>query len=187
MPCSAAAALALAVRALARLHQPLQGVPHLLQVRDPRLQIADTVTGQSSCRLAGIGPARRQVQELLHVIEREAEVLRTLDEPQDLDGVRPVVPVTRVTPGWLAEEAAALVVADGLEVDAGLPGQLTCFHASTINPVPGYRVKRRVPRRRPWRRERVRAPGSRAGAPSRADRPSADRAGRTRLRPVVSP
>lgn len=67
----------------------------------------------------------RQVQELVRFVQREPDLLSALDEPKGLGGFLPVLPVARLPPGRLHEQAASFVAADRLEVDPCSRGKLT--------------------------------------------------------------
>ena len=80
-------------------------------------------------------------QELLDLGEREAEPLRLLDRAHEAHRLV----VVGAVPGWrsvgLGEQAAALVVAERLDVHPGPGGGFSDAHPSTVNPDFGTDVK----------------------------------------------
>jgi hypothetical protein len=91
-----------------------------------------------------------QAEEILDLAQREAEILSSLDESDQLDGVLWILAVAgRAALGFL-EEASPLVIPECLDVHARLGGNLTglqglAFHLRlleiSMNPIPKYRVK----------------------------------------------
>lgn len=81
--------------------------------------------------------------------QREAQLLCSLDEADQLDGVGLVLAIAGVTPSSLGEKPTSLVVAQGLNVHSGIHRDLAdlhryrllCFYSMNMGPVPRYRVK----------------------------------------------
>src|SRR5262249_21142475 len=86
-----------------------------------------------------------QPQQRLDFIQREPELLRSLDEPDEPDRVLRELSIARSPTRWLGQQSAALVVAEGLHVHAGLLGRLADCHrrlpTPNINLVPRCNVK----------------------------------------------
>ena len=90
----------------------------LLDVFDLRLRGSPDLG--ASCILVASKP-----EQVLDLCQRKAELLRALDEADQLDGVRRILAVARSAPLGLLEQPSALVVAERLHVDAGLGGDFT--------------------------------------------------------------
>ena len=87
-------------------------------------------------------------QQLPDLGEREAQRLGPADEPQPGDIRIGVLAVLGAAAHRPFEEPAALVVANRLDADAGLPGQVPDrerAHPTTIPPVPRYGLKPSAP------------------------------------------
>ena len=80
-------------------------------------------------------------QVVLDFGQREAERLGVLDRAEETDRVLVVTPVPARRPGGLGQQAAALVVAQRLDVDAGPLGRLSGSLVSIMNPYSGTGIK----------------------------------------------
>ena len=79
-------------------------------------------------------------QVVLDFGQREAERLGVLDGAEETDRVLVVAPVPPRHPGGHREQAAPLVVPEGLDVDACPPGGFSGSHASIMNPDSGTEI-----------------------------------------------
>jgi len=105
----------------AALHQFGERVAHLLQLADAGFDQPDLGLGGGAGALTvGVGVERQQAVDFL---ERETELLGAADRPQAGEFGRAVGTVGAARGGRLGEQAAALIVADGLDADPGGPGQ----------------------------------------------------------------
>src|SRR5207245_7585374 len=94
-----------------------QSLAQAVQVRQPGLHDRKL----SSRQLAGL-PATAPVfqgEQVRNFREREAEILGPLDEPDPLHAVFGISPNAIQGPLRLRDQASALIVADGLDVDTG--------------------------------------------------------------------
>jgi hypothetical protein len=97
--------------------------------------------GQRAGGAAAVRSPAVQVQQLLDLVEGEAELLGTLDEPQQPHRRIRVVPIAAGGTGRLVQQPAPLVVPQRLAVHTGPAGQLTGAHGAIVNPVPNCGVK----------------------------------------------
>ena len=91
--------------------------------------------GQSLLRqrthLAAIGIGlTTQAQQVVDVLQAEAQFLRPPDEAQSRDVRLPVLPIPGRTPLRWRQQALALVIAHGVDGDAGLRGELSDLHGN---------------------------------------------------------
>ena len=63
-------------------------------------------------------------QKVLDLLQREAQHLRVLDEPEPGHGILGVLPIPGRRAPWNREETPAFVVPDRLDVDGGRRGDL---------------------------------------------------------------
>jgi hypothetical protein len=117
-----------------------QRVAHPLGIRDPRVEIEAALLGEPAGCVAAVRGTCIQLQQLVDLVKGEPELLGTPDEQQQADAGGRVVAVA--TPGarWFREQAAALVVAQGLAVHAGSIRQPFGPHDPMVNPVLNYGV-----------------------------------------------
>ena len=72
---------------VARLDELVQRAAHRLQVRDLLIDVLDLALGDGADPVPLAAPHPAQAHQLLDLVEREAELLRLLDEADDADGV----------------------------------------------------------------------------------------------------
>lgn len=60
-----------------------------------------------------------QVEQLMNLLQREAKILRTLDEAHDLDGVLPIGPLPGRRSSRWSKESTPLVVPQCLDIHPG--------------------------------------------------------------------
>ena len=83
--------------------------------------------------MAALAPL--ETQQLVDLVEREPEqLLHPLDKADDSNRVYRKLAVTAGAPGRLREEPATFVIANRLNIDAGLLSCLTHPHAISMNP-----------------------------------------------------
>src|SRR5207249_10853996 len=75
-------------------------------------------------RRSSPGPAA-EAEQLLHVPQRQAQGLGTLDEADQVHRLRGIGPIAGLTPGRYGEDSLALIEAEGLHVHAGQAGDLS--------------------------------------------------------------
>src|SRR6266851_1172334 len=81
-----------------------------------------------------------ETDELLDLVEREAEVLVSFDEAVDGDRLLRIVSVPRWTSLRLGEQAPPFVVTQGVDVDACSCGNLADLHVRSVSWVRKGRV-----------------------------------------------
>jgi len=79
-------------------------------------------------------------QVVLDFGQREAERLGVLDGAEETDRVLVIAPVPARHPGGLGQQAAPLVVPQGLDADACPPSGFSGSHASIMNPDSGTEI-----------------------------------------------
>jgi len=133
----------------ARGGKPLQRALHPLKIVDPPLNNLDLLSGFPLHRIAGAAVTDPEPEQFLDLTQREAEILRVLDETEPRYGVVGVLAVA----GWRApvcgKESSPLVIADRLDVDVDRRSDLSDGEAHgfsveagiRIHPIPRYMVK----------------------------------------------
>lgn len=95
--------------------------------------------GKRAGRGAGVRPV--EGQQGRDFVEREPERLGALDEAHAPDSIGGITPLAAEGPGRLGQQAAALVVPDGLDIDAGGLGEPAdrkrSGHRWNLTPYPG--------------------------------------------------
>ena len=79
-----------------------------------------------------------QVDKRCDLAQREAEPLRRFDHAENGEVLVRVFPVSTGAPSRLGEEAATLVVAQGLHIDPGRVGQLTAAQGTRASRLPDH-------------------------------------------------
>src|SRR5690242_2629813 len=135
-------------RAVARtgIDELLEAVLHALEFADALLDFAQPRLGALLHAFHATLAVGGKGQQLADFFQRETEVLGTSDKPQALDYVATVIAVARGAPLRLRQQALTLVIADGIDADAGatgdgadgdVPGGLPVdghAHAHSVNP-----------------------------------------------------
>jgi len=85
-----------------------------LEIRDPPLEVGPALLGQPTSRVTTV-----QLEEFVHLIQSEPELLGTLDEQQQVNGGGRVIAIAARSARWFSDQAAALVVAQRLAVHSG--------------------------------------------------------------------
>jgi proline iminopeptidase len=124
------------------LQRPLEP----LQLREPLPDGPHLLPGDRLYAVAGRRVIGAQVQHLLDLVEREAEPLRVLDEPQPAGGLRGVLAVAGRGACGRRDQAPALVVADRGRRHAGKGRHFSNLHGgfshvAKINLEPCFNVK----------------------------------------------
>ena len=88
--------------------------PHPLEIGDLQLDLGEAIAGDAPDRAAV--DAVLEVEQLAHLVEREAELLRPLDEADALDEARRIAAEGAVARRH-RQQSALLVVADRLDAD----------------------------------------------------------------------
>src|SRR5207237_8694070 len=99
--------------------QPVQGALHALEVADPLLDDFDLLSGFPLDDIAGSAVSDPQGEQLLDLLEREAELLGLLDEAEPADCVVDVLAIARSGAPRSGDDAAEFVIADGLNGQVG--------------------------------------------------------------------
>src|SRR5688572_20623465 len=114
-------ALARWATAAALLRESLERSLHLFEARDPLLDVLDL----RSCLIPYVSTSAvrvdAQLEQLLDLLQREAEILGASDELHPPNRVPRILAVARRTPSRLRDQALALVEADGLDPYTRLP------------------------------------------------------------------
>ena len=103
-------------------------MPHRAELTKPHLDVRDLgPCGGSYVAAAGpaVGPESQQV---FHFSQREPELLRAFDEPDDTNSLGGVLPVPRGTTLRNAEQAPSFVIPKRLGVHPRLSGDFTDAH-----------------------------------------------------------
>src|SRR5262249_40114752 len=99
--------------------------------------------GQPHAHRLRSGPGMAcDAQVLLDLGEGESEALRLLDRSHEANGVVVIAAVAGGAASGLRQEAAALVVAERLDVDSRAGCHLADSHSRTVNPYLGTDIKR---------------------------------------------
>src|SRR5260370_10979658 len=99
--------------------QAVQRALNALEIADSLLNEIDLVSGFPLDGIARGPVAHPQAEQLLDFLQREAQLLRVLDEAQTADRVLGVLAIARRRAPRGGEHAAALVVTDRLNVHVG--------------------------------------------------------------------
>src|SRR5206468_10490626 len=100
----------------ARRGQPLQRALHASEIADPLLDDLDLLSGFALDDIAGSAVSDPQGEQLLDLLQREAELLGVLDEAEARHRVVGVLAIPGRSAARSREEATALVIADRLDV-----------------------------------------------------------------------
>src|SRR5947209_4557627 len=120
-----------AVSTRAALDHAVESAAHRLELCELLVDVAHLCLGEGP-HLAPLAPLRvTQRYELLDLLEREAEVLCSLDEADQANGLRGVLAVARSRPLGCLEKAPTLVVPERLDVHARPAG-----HLANAEPLP---------------------------------------------------
>src|SRR5437763_4761282 len=109
----------------ARRGQPLQRALHALEVTDPLLDDLDLLSGFSLDDIAGSAVSDPQGEQLLDLLQREAELLGVLDEAEARHRVVGVLAIPGRSAARGRKQATPLVITDRLDVHVGRVGDLT--------------------------------------------------------------
>src|SRR6185436_2461917 len=127
-----------AVERLARMagvHQRLQRALHPFELADLAFDLGHLLLGDGadlSAVARGLAP---QPQQLLDFVEREAEILRALDEADDAHRFVGKLAVAGGAPRRLRQQPAPLVIPQRLDVHARLLRRLANPHGQLLEPV----------------------------------------------------
>src|SRR5207244_12067959 len=140
--------------------------PDAPEARDLRVDLVDLPREADAHRLGGpAGRPRPEMEVFLDLRQREPEALCLLHGPDEPHGVVPVRPVAGGVTRGVGKESPALVVAQGLHVHPGPPGDLADPHDLDCKPVPRYGLQVSIEARRTTRSHPFSGPAhSRPGA-----------------------
>src|SRR5262249_24640649 len=113
---------------LAALQQVGERLLHRLQLADLLIDLPGPPPGDGADAGAIAAAVVAQLQQLLDLVEAEAEALRALDEADHANRFVGKLAIARFAPRRLRDQPAPLVVAKGLYVDARLLGGRTGLH-----------------------------------------------------------
>jgi hypothetical protein len=117
----------------AGLHESPDGPSDRAKLPDLLVHIRELCQTQTLDLRALPTSRRPENQEFFDLLEGEAEVLRPLDEADELDGLAQVLAMPALTPPRCLEQSSPLVVPEGLDVDPGLPGDITRGKGSVLH------------------------------------------------------
>ena len=106
-------------------HVPYRSLIELPQVADLRTNAGHVLLGQSFDLSAGKVVTASKAEEITRIVYGEAEIARAPYEGQALPMRFIVEAVPALSARWRCQKANPLVVADGLDVDTGMTGQIS--------------------------------------------------------------
>ena len=116
----------------ARVHQGLQRALHPIELVDLLIDLADLFV-RDRANAAAVAPGlAAQLQQFLHFVEREPQVLGALDEANDPHGLVGELAVAGGAARRLREQPAAFVVAQRLDVHPRLFRRFTDPHRQPL-------------------------------------------------------
>jgi hypothetical protein len=132
--------------ARARANKSSYGIPQLMKLLQLGVDRRELLLGPTSYGATRCTLPRPQRQQVLRLRQRESELGCVADKPQAGNGVLAVAAIAAIGTAGLRQEADALVVAHGLDVDprtlrkrADRKGLVA--HAGSVGAVLDYRVK----------------------------------------------
>ncbi len=117
---------------MAGMKKSAQRLAHPGELSDFLVDLGDPPFGDLPDSPAVPSRTSLKLKKLLDLFERESELLGALDEPHSGDGIGWKLAIAGRAPRRLWEQSPALVVPDGLNVDAGLLSRLTDPHVTSM-------------------------------------------------------
>ena len=109
-----------------------QGRAHGIEFAHPAFDVGQPMLGEGAHFGAVCIGAAAEAQQVLDFLQTEAERLGPADEAQPRDVVLPVLAIAGCTPFRWRQQALALVIADGIDGDAGLRGELSDLNGNAL-------------------------------------------------------
>ena len=133
-------------------NESYEGFSHGLEAANLHVDLRDLRFRSLSNIRAASARAKAQTEQIPDLFEREAEVLRPLNESKTANSVIREDAIARLCPRRPWQKAEPFVIADGLHIHLRVFGEVSdrqLAHTQpvfsfSLNPVPNYRVKREV-------------------------------------------